>query len=435
MSNPTKRISEIWNMVINLGVDPASDLDDSIRIRLVNRMSVITALMVLTIATVGLSQNWPPEGYFALYFSLLVVFLPLVLNSIGNTTEASLSYLLISYIIIFCLPYIFGLHSHFQYYLIGGIGMPLIFMSPKSGKVRYILSLLSILIYLLVVLSAKDFKPMISLEQEILTHLALINDILVFLTVFTVVAFLGIENTKSLNRIQLKNIQLIKNKENIENFAYILAHDIQAPIANSVGIHLLLKTVIEDKEEAVDLVNKLEDNAQNTLKKISSILKHSTSAFQKQDLQTFDVLHLIQDLSNRHLSKIDIIVNADSSLSKLYGQPILLDQVLSNLIENGSKYNTSEHKTIEISITQPNVEFLSFEVKDNGIGISVADQSNIFKPFYRNSQVNREGTGIGLTISKNIVNGLGGEMHILQSSSNGTTFRFTWPLNMKGEDY
>lgn len=125
-----------------------------------------------------------------------------------------------------------------------------------------------------------------------------------------------------------------------------------------------------------------------------------------------------QKISVEITTKVPKILNID---------PMLIREVLLNLLSNASKYSPDKG-AISVSITRKDNDIM-FSVEDSGLGIPQSDQPKIFSRFYRASNVvskDIEGTGLGLYLVKMIVNASGGEISF-QSSDQGTTFTFTLP--------
>jgi signal transduction histidine kinase len=106
-----------------------------------------------------------------------------------------------------------------------------------------------------------------------------------------------------------------------------------------------------------------------------------------------------------------------------------ISQVFSNLISNALSFIPEKNGVIEIG-TQDNSDYVTFFVRDNGVGISEAQQKSIFKKFYQvdtSSKRKKEGSGLGLSICEGIVKALGGKMWVKSTVNQGTTFFFDLP--------
>jgi two-component system sensor histidine kinase VicK len=108
-----------------------------------------------------------------------------------------------------------------------------------------------------------------------------------------------------------------------------------------------------------------------------------------------------------------------------------LDQVLDNLVSNASKFSHDSGK-IEMSAIVNQKKWIEIAVKDSGIGIPSTDLPRIFDRFFRVEKArsrNRGGTGLGLSISREIVRAHGGQIFISSELNQGTTVRFTLPID------
>jgi signal transduction histidine kinase len=102
----------------------------------------------------------------------------------------------------------------------------------------------------------------------------------------------------------------------------------------------------------------------------------------------------------------------------------LINQILINLISNGLKYNNSKTPKVNISLTEDEVNYC-FEVKDNGIGISVKNQDrifNLFETFNSTDRSGNKGTGIGLATVKKLVTKLNGTINVSSTEGEGSVF-------------
>jgi signal transduction histidine kinase len=124
------------------------------------------------------------------------------------------------------------------------------------------------------------------------------------------------------------------------------------------------------------------------------------------------------------------------ALPPVYADAKRLSQIMVNLISNASKY-TPEGGHITVSarhITDGTSPVLHVVVKDNGIGITPEDQANVFRQFFRANDIHVSkvrGTGLGLNITKKLVELQGGEINFNSKYGQGSTFFFTIPVNVQ----
>lgn len=211
-----------------------------------------------------------------------------------------------------------------------------------------------------------------------------------------------------------------------------ISHEIRTPLNAIVGFSDLVNDA-ENQEERSMFINSIKTNSDLLLSLISDILDLSKiesglynyiySEFKVNDICN-DVYHNnYQDCSNNvimilNTNKSDIVIKSDYDRLK---------QVLNNLISNAIKYTEEGSITISFDkITQKNREFIKFIICDTGIGIEKERMDMIFDKFTRFNAPN-ESSGLGLSISKNIIESLGGQIGVESEINKGSIFWFTIP--------
>lgn len=126
--------------------------------------------------------------------------------------------------------------------------------------------------------------------------------------------------------------------------------------------------------------------------------------------------------------RIELRISADAPPS-IETDALRLAQVLSNLLTNALKYS-GEDTPVTVAVDPHDADRLRISVIDHGIGIRQDEWERVFEPFYRTVEGARsaEGTGLGLTITRRIVDALGGEIDAAPTPGGGTTFRVTLPV-------
>ena len=223
----------------------------------------------------------------------------------------------------------------------------------------------------------------------------------------------------------------IKNEE-LKQFAYITSHDLKSPLRNVITLLQLVRkknTNVLDKN-SMELVNTSISSAEHLYRLVNDILLYSTSENSNQETEDISLENVVrtikQNLGNYLIQRnASIIIN--KSLPTINAHATLINNLFHNLIENGIKYNNSEKPTVTIDFERKDGKYL-FSIKDNGIGVKKAYQDLIFVVFKRlHNQNQYEGTGIGLSICKKIVEKYGGQIWIESEENEGATFFFTLP--------
>lgn len=246
--------------------------------------------------------------------------------------------------------------------------------------------------------------------------------------------FIGTDRTKFRTaEVQLLEYaqQLNRSNEVLENFAYIASHDLKEPLRMISGFATLLERQLGadlDGTQA-EYFSYITEGIKRMYALIESVMDVSKLDYRESTIEKIEVSTLVNSLANRFST-----IEKDVDIS--YGpMPMILadhkdlEILFFNLIENGIKYNTSANVRIKISCQRIG-EAYEFAIRDNGIGIDPAFHEHIFKMFKRlHTRVQYEGTGMGLAISKRIVESLGGRIWVEKPKGVGTTFKFTVPVH------
>jgi signal transduction histidine kinase len=240
---------------------------------------------------------------------------------------------------------------------------------------------------------------------------------------------------------QLKEvfIQLQKNDKIQKEFINTAAHELRTPLQPILGLTEYIKKNAMDKEQ-IELLEIVIKNAQKLKKLSEDILDVSRIEINSLDLKEgkFAIENLVieivkefqQGLNNDKRIEIEYIKLEINKEYSVYGDRNRIGQVISNLISNSIKFIFKEGK-ISISIEKTkdnnNVDIIIVKIKDTGIGIDDEIYPNLFTKFATKSF---QGTGLGLYISKKIVEAHGGKIWAENNKNEkGASFYFSLPLN------
>ena len=219
------------------------------------------------------------------------------------------------------------------------------------------------------------------------------------------------------------------------DFLSNMSHDIRTPMNAIIGITTLMKNELHQPEKLADHLDKLETSGRLLLSIINDILDMSRIESGKTTLSV-EPMHLSQQLD-----QLSTMIRAQASEKaqtftvsthlrheNLLADPTRLNQVLMNILSNAVKYTPrGGHIRFEVEELPRNEHYAkySFVVQDDGIGMSEAYQKTLFDPFTREerSGTNRvQGTGLGMAITKNIVDLMGGSISVESATGKGTRF-------------
>ena len=236
------------------------------------------------------------------------------------------------------------------------------------------------------------------------------------------------------NKLNSANATLETKNDELKSLTYMIGHDLRSPVRSTLlSLQILQKkynSTLSDKD------NHLIDTALSQMKFsigfLEDLFKYSTVGVAKLDKSEIDMNSLMESIEQiiepeLKSKKASLII--ETPLPSINANPTLFTNLFMNLILNGLKYNESSSPLVKISC-QVNQENCVWKVCDNGIGISDENKENIFQLFTRiKTDKKYEGSGIGLSTCKKIVENYGGEIYVESEINKGTCFYVRLPIS------
>ena len=244
--------------------------------------------------------------------------------------------------------------------------------------------------------------------------------------------------------LEQKNValQLAVQRETKANlakreFLFNMSHDIRTPMNAIIGFTALAQTHIDDRGQVEDYLKKISVSSQHLLSLINDVLDMSRIESGKVTLEAKPVhlpelVHELRDIVQAVVSEKDLSLTLDTvgvENEDVIADPLRLEQILINVLANAVKF-TPDGGQISLWIVQKDTApagyaDFEFHIKDNGIGMSEEFQKHIFEQFARErtSTVSKiQGTGLGMTITKSLVDMMGGRITVKSEQGKGSEF-------------
>ncbi len=310
-----------------------------------------------------------------------------------------------------------------------------------------------------------------SLIDMILDNMATVGTILFALAALVIIFLihearrrdrLVVEKEAALEELEAKNQELAKGEKALSDalvaaehanrakttFLNNMSHDIRTPMNAIVGFTALAASHIDNEEQVKDYLGKIAVSSEHLLSLINDVLDMSRiesgkMTLEETDVHLPDVVHDLRTIiqSNVTSKQLELFIDTQDVVHEdIIIDKLRLNQVLLNLLSNAIKFTPSggtiSFRVIEKPSSSEGVANFEFQIKDNGIGMSEEFQKTIFEAFTREqtSTVSGiQGTGLGMAITKNIVDMMGGTITVVSEEGKGSEFTVDIPCKISGK--
>ena len=295
--------------------------------------------------------------------------------------------------------------------------------------------------------------------------LGLISALLVRRQVSTLMAAqkqLDMVNAGLEEEVRERTSDLVRANEEIQRFAYIVSHDLRAPLVNVMGYtseleqvglaldtHLktveekqpdlldeeTVRAVREDVPEAVGFIRASTAKMDGLIKAILQLSREGRRPLTAEDLNMTEVVQGLIDAVAHPINESGGEASVED-LPRIASDRLSIEQIFGNLIDNAAKYQHPE-RPLQLIVKGREVEggWVEFEISDNGRGVAAKDHERIFELFRRSGKQDKPGEGLGLAFVRSAVRRLGGSIRLDSDLGEGATFilRFPRQLNVRAE--
>jgi len=229
--------------------------------------------------------------------------------------------------------------------------------------------------------------------------------------------------------------QLLKEVENInqelKDFAYIVSHDLKAPLRAISSLATWLASDYGDKldEEGKEHLNLLLNRVRRMNSLIDGVLQYSRAGHTREEKVNVDLNELVAEVIDTLSPPGNIEIRVENKLPVIYAEDTRIRQIFQNLLSNAIKYMDKPRGLVRINCKRDG-DYWRFSVSDNGPGIEEKYFNKIFQLFQTlDRRDETEATGIGLALVKRIIDIYGGRIWVESELGKGSTFFFTLPIS------
>ncbi|MEL6537091.1 MAG: GAF domain-containing sensor histidine kinase [Bacteroidota bacterium] len=244
-----------------------------------------------------------------------------------------------------------------------------------------------------------------------------------------------IELRKRQLELEVTASELTEVNKELEEFAYVAAHDLRSPLNSIAGLTSLLQDNADTKlgqegRKYLDLIEGLSVKLKGT---VDGLLEYSRSKKMLEEEQDQVIPELlVEELKDLISPTAPLTLRFNSDVDMLRVHRVALDQILLNLISNAIRYNDKPEAIIEVGLMEYEEDY-QWYVEDNGPGVPEPLQPRIFDMFQVGGTHDKKGqtsTGIGLATVKRLVEAMGGVIRLISKPGQGATFHFSIPKIM-----
>ncbi|TXC81694.1 sensor histidine kinase [Luteibaculum oceani] len=400
---------------------------DSQRYVVVYNVSLFTVFIGVTHILVGFIVDYPQKLMWFLWELIFSFGIIAILAKKGKAEFAKLAYAINAYLTIIFLTPLIGYESNTYIYLIPAVGMPLIFFEGDAGIKRWILVGIGLPIWFFIEFYAKHIGPWIALDEEVLRLIAQVNTVLTIGTSMFMFYIFSTRLLTQLRKIDEQKERLEKAKERLEQFNYVLTHDLKAPLKNISSTIELLKSDPDylGNDDARYIMDVLDKKTSGTLGMLLKIIEYFKSIDEKP-AEWID--------PNKSLDKVLEILEipehfevVKTPLPQVYVADLPFHQVVLNLMTNAIKYNDKEKGKLEIYF-EPGNHSGAICFKDNGSGVDENEIGKMFDMYSMFHEMKEGGSGMGLALSQQLLAPYDVFLRVQSEKGEGACFKIVFPL-------
>ncbi|MDQ0455400.1 sensor histidine kinase [Rhizobium paknamense] len=259
-------------------------------------------------------------------------------------------------------------------------------------------------------------------------------------------------------RVQERTEDLIQANQEIQRFAYIVTHDLRAPLVNVMGFTAELDTALkalqtyvladgdslseqqiadarlaaaEDLPEAINFIRSSTRKMDGLINAILKISRDGRRQLKPEKVSLKEIIEITAESVHHQIAESDGRTDIHIAVNEIISDRLSIEQILGNLFDNAIKYRRPDQPLIlSVRTVQDGRHFVRIDIEDNGRGIAEEDHERVFELFRRSGQQDQRGEGIGLAHVRSLARNLGGEITVKSSLGAGSTFILRLPMDL-----
>jgi signal transduction histidine kinase len=267
-------------------------------------------------------------------------------------------------------------------------------------------------------------------------------------------------NTGLEERVRARTEDLGRANEEIQRYAYIVTHDLRAPLVNIMGFTSELEASLtalqtfvaqakpanendriyeearvvaeEDLPEAINFIRSSTRKMDGLINAILKISREGRRQLRPEQLDLGELLQVSANSVHHQITENGGVLDLDSRSSTIVSDRMALEQVFGNLFDNAVKYKQAGRAlAVKVRTRDASGNRVFIEVEDNGRGIANQDHERVFELFRRSGAQDQTGEGIGLAHVRTVIRNLGGDITLKSELGVGTTFKISLPRDLR----
>ena len=237
---------------------------------------------------------------------------------------------------------------------------------------------------------------------------------------------LALEIDRQTQHLKKTNLELIEHNSRLEQFAYIISHNLRAPMARLIGLSSILQHATDADESSciIQMMIKAAGDLDQVIRDLDFIVNEQKPGSQLlKEVKLHDAVNKALAILETECQETGAVLERNfENIESIKTLPQYIESIFFNLISNAIKYRHPERKpVISITATQEE-EFVRIEVADNGLGIDMSQNRDLLFNLYKRFHFHVEGKGLGLYLVKTQISALGGKIEVQSKPDLGTTF-------------